>query len=121
MKKPTGSVDPEESTEEAMKKHQQGGLFHHGIISLLLLVGMAVPLSVYGGTTTRVSIASDRTQGNRGSYLPSLSADGRYVAFHSIASNLVSGDTNADFDIFRHSLLGLKPSGLPWLLLLLGQ
>jgi hypothetical protein len=40
------------------------------------------PLSVQsGGTTTRVSVASDGTQGNNSSYMGSLSADGRYVAF----------------------------------------
>lgn len=49
------------------------------------------------GQTTRVSVASDGTQGNSGSSWlgqPVLSADGRYVAFYSNASNLVSGDTN---------------------------
>ena len=40
------------------------------------------------GTTTRVSVASDGTQGDYASYYPSISADGRYVAFESYASNL---------------------------------
>jgi len=52
--------------------------------------------------TTRVSVASDGTQGNDHSQVPSLSADGRYVAFDSAASNLVSGDTNNNPDIFVH-------------------
>jgi Tol biopolymer transport system component len=43
---------------------------------------------------SRVSVASDGSEGNRGSYGGSVSADGRYVAFHSFASNLVPGDTN---------------------------
>jgi len=30
------------------------------------------------------------------------SADGRYVAFYSFASNLVSGDTNGYTDVFVH-------------------
>jgi Tol biopolymer transport system component len=42
--------------------------------------------------------AGDRT-GN-GSNAPSISANGRYIAFHSAASNLVRGDTNRVFDIF---------------------
>ena len=46
------------------------------------------------GITTRVSVASDGSQGNNYSDWPSISADGRYVAFTSRASNLVSGDTN---------------------------
>jgi Tol biopolymer transport system component len=52
--------------------------------------------------TTCVSLASDGTQGNGNSVLPSLSADGRFVAFHSIASNLVNGDTNDVWDVFVH-------------------
>ena len=45
-------------------------------------------------TIERVSVASDGTQGNGDSTAPSISADGRYVAFQSVASNLVPGDTN---------------------------
>ena len=48
----------------------------------------------------RVSVASDGTQANDGSESISISADGRYVAFTSFASNLVSGDTNNLQDIF---------------------
>jgi len=53
-------------------------------------------------STVRVSIASDGTQGNDHSYLPTLSADGRYVAFYSVASNLVGDDTNGKIDVFVH-------------------
>lgn len=51
-------------------------------------------------TTIRVSVAADGTQGNNASGLPSISADGRYVAFESAANNLVTGDTNAKVDVF---------------------
>jgi ribosomal protein L14 len=51
-------------------------------------------------TTRRVSVDDNGTQGNSFSYSPSISADGRYVAFDSDASNLVSGDTNNTSDIF---------------------
>ena len=44
--------------------------------------------------TTRVSIASDGTQWNSYSESPSISADGRYVAFTSGASNLIPGEIN---------------------------
>ncbi len=54
------------------------------------------------GETTLVSVASDGTQGNGLSYARSLSADGRYVAFSSLASNLVDGDDNNEFDVFVH-------------------
>jgi hypothetical protein len=46
------------------------------------------------GETRRVSVASNGSQGNCQSNEPSLSADGRYVAFSSVASTLVAGDTN---------------------------
>jgi len=46
------------------------------------------------GVTTRVSIASDGTQGNRDSFAGGITADGRWVAFTSDADNLVPGDTN---------------------------
>ena len=54
------------------------------------------------GTTERVSVASDGAQGNRFSGGPSLSGDGRVVAFTSNASNLVPGDTNSVLDVFAH-------------------
>jgi Tol biopolymer transport system component len=59
------------------------------------------------GRTTRVSVNSRGKQGtgdrtHNGSNGPSISADGRYVAFHSGASNLVPGDTNRTMDIFVH-------------------
>lgn len=62
-----------------------------------------MPLSVQGGTTTRVSVASDGTQGNAScTGQPSISADGRYVAFSSESNNLVSDDTNGKWDVFVH-------------------
>jgi PKD repeat protein len=54
------------------------------------------------GQTERVSVASDGTEGNGFSAWPALSADGRYVAFCSSASNLVAGDTNGEVDVFVH-------------------
>jgi Tol biopolymer transport system component len=56
-------------------------------------------------TTTRVSVASDGSQGNGYSHNPSISADRRYVAFESSASNLVGGDTNNADDVFVRDLL----------------
>ena len=54
------------------------------------------------GDTFLVSVASNGTQGNGDSNRPSISADGRYVAFESWASNLVPGDTNHNYDVFVH-------------------
>src|SRR4051812_20036266 len=44
--------------------------------------------------------AAGTTPGEPASWAPSLSADGRFVAFVSLASNLVAGDTNDSADIF---------------------
>ncbi len=54
------------------------------------------------GTTTRVSVSSLGAQGNAESRMPSISADGRFVAFFATATNLVAGDTNNAYDVFVH-------------------
>ena len=54
------------------------------------------------GETTRVSVDSFGIEGNGNSNLPIISSDGRYIAFMSIADNLVANDTNAEEDIFVH-------------------
>ncbi|MBI5929659.1 MAG: PD40 domain-containing protein [Chloroflexi bacterium] len=51
-------------------------------------------------TTNRVSLSSAGLQSNERSTNPQISSDGRYVAYQSLASNLVSGDTNTVEDIF---------------------
>jgi Tol biopolymer transport system component len=78
------------------------------------------------GATSLVSIASDGTPGDSASFVHSLSADGRFVAFTSVASNLVPNDTNFCIDapncpdIFLHdrqtgktTRLSLSPNGVP--------
>jgi len=52
------------------------------------------------GTTERVSVDSNGVQGDAASVGPTISGDGRYVVFESLASNLVAGDTNGFRDIF---------------------
>ena len=49
-----------------------------------------------------MSITTGGTQANGGSAGPAISADGRFVAFYSGATDLVSGDTNAAADVFVH-------------------
>lgn len=56
-----------------------------------------------GAATARVSVATAGAQATGGaSRTPSISADGRYIAYASEATNLVAGDTNAVSDIFVH-------------------
>ncbi len=71
------------------------------LILFLTVTGISTSMAQQPGTS-RVSIASDGTQGNGSSGDPAISADGRYVAFRSWASNLVSSDTNDTWDIFVH-------------------
>jgi Tol biopolymer transport system component len=73
------------------------------IVVVSLICGHAV-----AQTTERVSISSGEVQGDESSTLqPAISADGRYVAFVSDATNLVPGDTNRRQDIFvRDRLAG---------------
>jgi Tol biopolymer transport system component len=66
--------------------------------------------SLAAGSTIRVSVSSEGVQANRKSYWPSISADGRYVAFESWASNLVAGDTNGTWDVFVRDTLEGKTS-----------
>jgi Tol biopolymer transport system component len=57
------------------------------------------------GTTVRASVARNGGNPNGPSLQPSISADGRYVAFRSKASNLVRGDTNGQFDVFVRDVM----------------
>lgn len=55
------------------------------------------------GVTTRVSVSSSGAEGVGGyADRPSISGDGRYVAFFSTFTNLVEGDTNGAADVFVH-------------------
>jgi Tol biopolymer transport system component len=54
------------------------------------------------GTTKRVSVAENGGEGDDGSYNPTISGNGRFVAFDSDASNLVAGDENDAGDVFVH-------------------
>jgi WD40-like Beta Propeller Repeat len=56
------------------------------------------------GVTRRVSLGAGGVQGNDGSHVPGVSAEGRYVVFTSAASNLVTGDTNNTGDVFVRDL-----------------
>lgn len=54
------------------------------------------------GITNLVSVNSAGEQGNNSSGNASISADGRFVAFSSVADNLVATDTNEVRDVFIH-------------------
>ncbi|HZL99578.1 MAG TPA: calcium-binding protein, partial [Planctomycetota bacterium] len=54
------------------------------------------------GKTEMVSVSSSGAQGSGPSLTCRISGDGRFVAFTSYASNLVSGDDNTDSDVYLH-------------------
>lgn len=59
------------------------------------------------GTAARVvSRTLGGALGNNNSVAPAISGDGRYIAFHSQASNLVASDTDPTYDIYRWDALG---------------
>jgi WD40-like Beta Propeller Repeat len=73
--------------------------------ALGVLIASAMALAVPGSAgvvakTRRMSLSSSGAQGNDSSFRASISADGRFVAFESRATNLVSGDTNGQQDVF---------------------
>ena len=75
----------------------------------LFLVALTLPLYTFGvlasGTTTLVSVNSEGMGGgNADSHSPSVSADGRFVAFSSEAANLTAYDTNGAADVFVRDL-----------------
>lgn len=71
-----------------------------------LATGLAVPANpTNAAETVRASESTSGAQANVSSSHPSISADGRYVAFESAAGNLVGSDTNLASDIFIKDLL----------------
>jgi len=64
--------------------------------------------------TNRVSVDSSGAEGNSDSLQPGFSGDERYVAFASMASNLVIGDSNATQDVFlRDTCFGAASTCVP--------
>lgn len=59
---------------------------------------------VVAGTTTRVSVGPDGQEANKSSECGSLSADGRFVAFHSYATNF-GADTQDQYQIWYKRVL----------------
>lgn len=55
-------------------------------------------------TTKLISVSSEGIQGNKVSTLPSISGDGRFIAFVSDSDNLIKGDTNQRQDVFLYDV-----------------
>jgi Tol biopolymer transport system component len=86
-------------------------------LGLAIVTWQLIANSVFAQTQSPIIQASVDSQGNPGNFTstsPSISADGRYVAFQSLASNFAVSDTNGAFDIYMHdSLTGQTMWGSP--------
>ncbi len=73
------------------------------VIALAVVLWAALPAGATSLTTELISVSSSGQQGNGDSFPTqgSINPDGRFVVFCSLASNLVPGDTNEAFDVFR--------------------
>jgi Tol biopolymer transport system component len=67
---------------------------------LSLFLGLACGVAANASLFRAASISSTGEYGNGNSSSPSLSSDGRFVAFASAASNLAANDTNGVEDVF---------------------
>jgi hypothetical protein len=70
-------------------------------LSVSVVLGMGVGVAhAATPTTSRVSTSSSGIEGNGASSSPTVSADGRFVAFASNANNLIAEDNNGEPDVF---------------------
>ena len=74
----------------------------------VLLVGLLVALLSGCAYISRATETATGVQADAGSGFASVSADGRWVAFRSLATNLVPGDTNGVYDVFVRDNLTKK-------------
>ena len=75
-----------------------------GLLTVLLPAGGETEASP-GGVTERVSVDSQGGEADDASFEAAISGDGRYVAFASVATNLVPGDANGLTDVFRRDVI----------------
>lgn len=96
-------------------------LSHVGLLVAVLAVGAgAAPEVLAAERTERVSVGPGGRQGNADSGSPSISGNGRRVAFASDADNLVAGDRNGERDVFVRDrtarttvMVSVGPAGVP--------
>src|SRR5262245_2491166 len=78
---------------------------HRTTITAFVLSAVLAAQAAHAQTTTRVTVSNGGAQGDGTSGDPTISADGRYVACYSSATNLVPGDSNLVRDVFVRDLL----------------
>ena len=95
------------STKMARPSSSQDGQMmafesHDGNVNRIVL------RNVLAGTTTEITRGVDGVVPNGSSFAPKFSSDGRFVVFHSFASNLVANDNNEHSDVFRYDVFNQK-------------
>lgn len=83
-----------------VSEYEKTMIFTVVVSFLMALTILFLPFESEAGNIERVSVDSSGAEGNSASHMPSISPGGRYVAFHSSATNLVMGDTNGYNDVF---------------------
>jgi hypothetical protein len=88
-------------------------LVQAALVALALWLGLATQVAVAHppGVTERVSVGRRGVAGNNPSQDAAVSADGRFVAFTSLADNLVRRDRNNVNDVFVRDRQRASPSG----------
>ena len=85
---------------------RRGAAFLFAIVGIVLLArGPSAATAATTGATVLISATPAGLPGEAYSVSPSISADGRYVAFHSQATDLIADDNNGDPDVFIHDRL----------------
>jgi Tol biopolymer transport system component len=90
---------PTTEAEAGCQETRPRALLVLGLMLAVLASALPPALSAQGGTD-RVSVDSNGEAPDGSSFAPAVSADGRYVAFASDASDLVDGDGNSTTDVF---------------------
>jgi hypothetical protein len=88
------------SLEMGRKRGSRGALRRIIVATAAALVVPSIAAAQFRGAAAIVDESSEREQGNLSSAMPSVSGDGRYIAFSSDATNLVPLDTNLNEDVF---------------------
>src|SRR5512143_103594 len=74
------------------------------VVVMCLTIVLSACTAAHTPFTQRVSVTKDGSEPDARSNQPSISGNGRYVAFTSDATNLVDGDTNGFSDVFVRDL-----------------
>src|SRR5262249_26234463 len=90
----------QESSDRSVMQQKRNEKSLLGAAGALLLLAAAAVSAAGVARIERVSVSRAGLQGNNFSVVPKISADGRFIAFESVADNLVPRDTNDHTDVF---------------------